>query len=161
MCYILDVIKICDHTSVGMFVWKDGELLLIERAKFPFGFAVPAGHVDGDTSYEESAQRELREEVGLDAGDLKLVAEGRRENRCRREGGTWHHWKMYEITVTGNINRSEDETKQVGWYTKEQIRALGEKTQKYNAKEISEEDWEKNPGLEPIMYDWFKELKII
>lgn len=37
--------KICDHTSVGMFVWRGGKLLLIERAKFPFGFAVPAGHL--------------------------------------------------------------------------------------------------------------------
>ena len=153
--------KICDHKSVGMLVWKDEKLLLIERAKFPFGFAIPAGHVDGDLSYEESAKRELREEVGLEAGDLKLLAEGKKENPCRREGGTWHYWKMYEVVTTGDVKRSEDETKQVGWYTREQIEALGDKTQKYNNAEITEEDWGKNPGLEPIMYEWFKELKII
>lgn len=153
--------KICDHTSVGMLVWKDEKLLLIERAKFPFGFAVPAGHVDGDSSYEKSAQRELKEEVGLEANELKLVAEGRRENPCRREDGTWHYWKMYQTKVTGDIYRSKDETKQVGWYTKDQMRKLGNKTQKYNSKEISEEEWDKNPGLEPVMYEWFKELKII
>lgn len=153
--------KVCDHTSVGMFVWKDEKLCLIERAKFPFGFAIPAGHVDGDSSYEESAKRELREEVGLEAENLKLLAEGRKENPCRREGGTWHYWKMYEVITTGDIKRSEDETKQVGWYTKEQIKILGDKTQKYINKEISEEDWEQNPGLEPIMYEWFKELKLL
>lgn len=153
--------KVCDHTSVGMFVWKDEKLLLIERAKFPFGFAIPAGHVDGDSSYEESAKRELREEVGLEAEDLKLLAEGRKENPCRREGGTWHYWKMYEVITTGDIKRSEDETKQVGWYTKEQIKELGDKTQKYINKEISEEDWKQGPGLEPIMYEWFKELKLM
>jgi ADP-ribose pyrophosphatase YjhB (NUDIX family) len=155
------MVKICDHTSVGMFVWKDDTLLLIERARFPFGFAIPAGHVDGDKTFEESAARELKEEVGLDTKEMKLIAEGRRENLCRREGGTWHYWKLYKIEATGTIEGAVDETKRVGWYTKEQIKELGNKTEKYNRKEISEEDWDKDPGLEPIMYEWFKEFNII
>ena len=75
--------KICDHTSVGMLVWKDEKLLLIERMKFPPGFAVPAGHVDADSTYEDAAKRELKEEVGLDAENLELVLEIRKENPCR------------------------------------------------------------------------------
>lgn len=153
--------KICDHTSVGMFVWKDEKLLLIERAKFPFGFAIPAGHVDGDASYEISAARELKEEVGLDTTTLTLVTEGRKENPCRREGGTWHYWKLYQMTTTGDIDRSIDETKQAQWYSREQIKLLADRTELYNNKQISEDEWNKNPGLEPIMYDWFKQLKII
>ncbi|MEK9177792.1 MAG: NUDIX hydrolase, partial [Patescibacteria group bacterium] len=58
--------KICDHKSVGMFIWNDDKLLLIERGKRPYGFAVPAGHVDGDKTFEIAAIRELKEEVGLD-----------------------------------------------------------------------------------------------
>ena len=46
----------CDHTSVGILVWKDSKLLLIERKNFQFGFAPPAGHLDGDF-YEEAAKR--------------------------------------------------------------------------------------------------------
>lgn len=153
--------KKCDHTSVGMFVWQNDKLLLIERARFPFGFAIPAGHVDGDPTYEESAKRELKEEVGLDTKELKLIAEGRKENRCRREDGTWHYWKLYQVTTTGEINRSKDETKQVDWYTKDEIKELANKTERYNRKEISEDDWNKNPGLEPVMYEWLRELKII
>lgn len=153
--------KTCDHTSVGMLVWKDNTLLLIERGRFPFGFAVPAGHVDGDSTYEESAKRELKEEVGLEIQELKLIAEGRKENQCRRESGTWHYWKIYQVTTIGNINRSKNETKQVGWYTKDQMGELGKKTEKYNNKEISEKEWRQNPGLEPVMYEWFKELRII
>ena len=153
--------KICDHTSVGMLVWKNDKLLLIERAKFPFGFAVPAGHVDGDQTYEESARRELKEEVGLETKELKLIAEGRKENHCRREGGTWHYWKIYQIIVSGDIERSKDETKQVGWYDKDQIQKLAQRTERYNNKEITDEEWNRSPGLEPVMYDWFKELKII
>ena len=153
--------KVCDHTSVGMLVWKDDKLLLIERARFPFGFAVPAGHVDGDKTFEEAAKRELMEEVGLDTEGMKLVAEGRKENHCRREGGTWHYWKLYQMVVVGDVHGSKDETKQTGWYSKDDIKKLGNRTEKYNNKEISDEKWNKNPGLEPVMYEWFKQLNII
>lgn len=153
--------KVCDHKSVGMFVWKDEKLLLIERAKFPFGFAVPAGHVDEDLAFEDSARRELKEETGLDAIELELIAEGRRENPCRREGGTWHYWKIYRVDVTGELDRSEEETRNANWYSKEQLQMLGDRTGKYLHKDISEEEWEQNPGLEPVMYDWFKELNVI
>jgi ADP-ribose pyrophosphatase YjhB (NUDIX family) len=98
--------KTCDHTSVGMLVWRDGNLLLIERARFPVGFAVPAGHVDGDQTFEEAVRRELKEEVGLDATDVVLIKEGRKKNPCRREGGAWHYWKIYQVTVSGDISRS-------------------------------------------------------
>lgn len=153
--------KTCDHTSVGMLVWCDNKLLLIERAKPPFGFAFPAGHVDGDSSFEESAERELREEVGLIAQKMELIAQGRKENPCRREEGTWHYWKVYQVTTTGEIDRSKEETKQAGWYAKEQLKELALKTEKYNAQQISDEEWKENPGLEPIMYEWLKELNII
>lgn len=154
--------KICDHTSVGMLVWRNDKLLLIERARFPFGFAAPAGHVDGDPTFEESAKREIKEEVGLETKEMELVAEGKKDNLCRREGGTWHYWKIYNIISTGDdIDRSKDETKHAGWYTKDQILELSRITEKYKNKEISEDEWQKSPGLEPVMYEWFKELKII
>ena len=134
--------KTCDHTSVGMLVWKDDKLLLIERARFPFGFAVPAGHVDGDKTFEEAAIRELKEEVGLEAKVAKLLIEGRKENKCRREGGDWHYWKIYQMETKGEVIRSKDETKSAGWYTKSEIKKLEDK-------------------LEPVMREWFIELKLI
>ena len=144
-----------------MIVRKDDKILLIERAKFPKGFACPAGHVDSDPDYETSAKRELKEEVGLDATELKLLIDRRSENPCRREGGTWHHWKIYEVSVTGDVARSEDETKRAGWYSADEIKALGEKTEKYLKDEISEDEWNESPGLEPVWMEWFKELEII
>jgi ADP-ribose pyrophosphatase YjhB (NUDIX family) len=153
--------KICDHTSVGMLVWKGDKLLLIERARFPKGFAIPAGHVDGDPTYEDAARRELKEEVGLDATGFTLVAEGRKENPCRRKDGTWHYWKLYRATTTGDVNRSQDETKQANWYSKDEIKSLAERTEKYRKGDVTDDAWNDKPGLEPIMYDWFKELTII
>jgi ADP-ribose pyrophosphatase YjhB (NUDIX family) len=153
--------KICDHTSVGMIVKNGDKILLIERARFPHGFAIPAGHVDGDPTFEDAARRELKEEVGLDTLNLKLVAEGRKENKCRREDGTWHFFKIYQCETSGEINRSHDETKQAGWYTPEQVAALAKRTEKYLKREVSEEDWQKAPGLEVVMCEWFKQLGII
>lgn len=151
----------CDNTSVGMFIWKNDKLLLIERKKFPFGFAVPAGHVDDHGSFEDAAREEVEEEVGLKVTNLKLIAEGRRENPCRRPGGTWHYWKQYETEVRGNLKPSQDETKKVGWYAKAEIKKLAQRTEKYNNGEISEVDWELSPGLEKYFYEWVKELNII
>jgi len=153
--------KKCDHTSVGMFVWNDGKLLLIERKRFPFGFAVPAGHVDGDASFEIAAVRELGEEVSLKALDLELILDIRKDNPCRREDGTWHHWKLYKVNVSGELSRSLGETKQARLFTVDQIKDLSKRTEKYMRKEISEDEWEKSPGLEPVMYELFKELNII
>lgn len=153
--------KICDHTSVGIFVWKKDKLLLIERKKIPYGFAIPAGHCDGDDSFEKASIRELKEETGFDATKLELITEGKKENPCGREDGNWHYWKLYKADVKGEINPSKDETKQIGWYSIDEIKILLEKTEKYLNKEISEEEWEKNPGLEPIMTEWFKEIKIL
>lgn len=153
--------KKCDHTSVGMLVWQDDELLLIERRKFPFGFAAPAGHVDEHGSYEDAARAELKEEVGLTAISMKVILEGRRDNPCRREGGTWHYWKIYEVEAEGEIERSLDETKQAGWYVKDEIRKLAERAQQYVDGEITEEEWRSKPGLEPIFAEFLKELDVI
>lgn len=154
--------KNCDNTSVGMIVKQEDKILLIERKKFPWGFAIPAGHVDDDKNFETAAIRELKEEVGLDAQKLELIVEGRKENQCRRPGGDWHYWKIYQVdTQEGELSRSLDETKQANFYSIDDIKKLAEKTELYKRAEISDEDWEKNPGLEPVMCEHFKEIGII
>lgn len=153
--------KKCDHKSVGMLVWRDNKLFLIERKKPPFGFAPPAGHIDGDVSFEESAKRELKEEIGLETKGIKLLIEGRKENPCRREDGTWHYWKIYEVKTTGEVLKSKDEVKQAGFYTKDDLLILASKTENYFRGEIKQDDWKKSPGLEPVWHKWLKELKII
>ena len=104
----------CDNKSVGVIVRKEDKILLIERKKFPHGFACPAGHVDDHGSFEDAARDELREEVGLTIVGLKLLTETRKENKCRREGGDWHYWKVYEAQTSGDLERSESETKAGG-----------------------------------------------
>jgi ADP-ribose pyrophosphatase YjhB (NUDIX family) len=160
----MTAIKECDHKSVGMIVWKEGKMLLIERKKPPFGMAPPAGHLDEDgDDFEKAAIRELEEEVGLKAErkDLRLLIEGRAENPCRRPGGTWHYWKIFEVKVEGEIQASPNEVKKFNWYNKEDLLLFAKRTEKYRSGVISQQEWEQSPGLEPVCYDWFKKLKII
>lgn len=152
--------KICDHTSVGILVWDKGKLLLIERKNFPFGFAPPAGHLDGD-NFEIGSRRELKEEVGLEAVSLKLVTRGKKENKCKRENGNWHDWEIFEAQTRGELVGSKDETKNLGWYSKEELKYLSERTEEYLSGKIKESDWQISPGLEAVWFYWFKELKII
>lgn len=146
--------------SVGIIVRRDDKLLLIERKRGAIGFAPPSGHVDGDSSFKDAARRELKEEVGLGAENLRLLIDGRKENQCHREDGSWHYWKIYEAQAVGEIIRSLEETKQAGWFGKKDITKLGKKTEDYLAQKTSEEEWMRSPGLEPVWYEWLKELKL-
>lgn len=146
--------KKCDGKSVGMLCWRDGkggrELLLIERKKPPFGIAAPAGHVDEDgDDFEAAATRELEEETGLKARKLRLLYEGRQDNPCRR-GGEYHYWKVYEVETDGALTPSPDEMKMADWYNEEGQEKLAKRTEDYLNGNISEEEWEKSPGLEPV-----------
>ncbi len=151
----------CNHTSVGMIVRNGKKILLIERRIPPFGFAPPAGHLDKNESFEEAAMRELKEEVNLKVTKITLLTEGKKDNRCSRPEGNWHYWKIYEVEAEGEIERSDKETKQAGWYDPGEIAILAEKTESYLIGRISEEEWIKSPGLEPVWLEWFKESKVI
>lgn len=93
-------------------------------------------------------------------GMLVWRVEGRKENPCRR-GSKWHYWKIYEVETIGDLKRSENETKQAGWYSKSDLLALAQKTEKYLLGKISEQEWEKYPGLELVWYEWLRQLKVI
>jgi len=120
-----------------------------------------AGHVDNKGSFENAAKEEVEEEVGLSPKDIKLLLEGRKDNSCRREGGSWHYWKIYQVDADRDIKRSEDETKQAGWFSLDQIKSLAQKTERYLAGEIPEEEWKQSPGIEPVWLEWFRELEMV
>jgi nucleoside triphosphatase len=60
--------------TVGVFIFdNDGELLLLRSHKWPGGYTVPGGHVELGERLEQAAQREAREETGLEIRDLRFL----------------------------------------------------------------------------------------
>ena len=164
--------KICDQKSVGILVKKDGAILIIERKKFPAGFALPAGHLDGD-SFQEAAERELKEETGIAAQKLEYLLGEELPNPCRRENGTYHQWQVFRAASwQGEIRPSRDETKSIEWAHRERIFNLGKRTETFAAKhkipvtELSrlttafseDPEWQSSPGFEPVWYYFLKNL---
>ena len=54
--------------GVSASIWRDGKVLLVQRAKPPVGiWAFPGGHVEPGEQLEEAVARELMEETGMTA----------------------------------------------------------------------------------------------
>ncbi len=168
--------KICDNTSAATIV-KDGNgrILMIERKKYNPGFALPAGHQDGNTP-EDAARRELSEEVGLKAGKMKIVFTRDLPNPCKREGGSHHFWTVFEIEDwSGEVRSSEDEVKKYLWADSTAISEMARKLENFMVQNNlsfddfpalvrasnESEEWKADPGLEPAMYPIFKTLGLI
>lgn len=128
------------HFSVGALIERDGKYLLIERAVPPLGFAGVAGHVDEGEDERHAIMREVKEEIGFDVHDPKLLLEEELDWNWCSKGATSHYWYLFYCPIFGDLARSMRETKSAGWYSKEEIKRL---------------------TLEPAWEYWFKKLEII
>ena len=128
------------HSSVGALIERDGKYLLIERAVPPLGFAGVAGHVDEGEDERQAVVREVKEEVGFDVRDPKLLFEEELDWNWCSKGATSHYWYFFHCPVSGDLARSMRETKSAGWYSKEEIKKM---------------------TLEPAWEYWFKKLEVI
>lgn len=156
---------------------NEGLLLMIERKKYNPGYALPAGHQDGDDPLA-TATKETQEEVGLTINKLEEKITKLLQNPCKREGGTHHIWKIFEVSEwSGEIKTSPDEVKTYVWADQKTIAKWAELLKQFaDLKQISLEEetlpelvratnedpaWLANLGLEPPMYFLFKKLEII
>ncbi|MBI4895020.1 MAG: NUDIX domain-containing protein [Candidatus Aenigmarchaeota archaeon] len=128
------------HYSVGAIIIRSDRYLLIDRVKFPFGYACVAGHRNPDETDEEAVDREVIEETKLVVVRKKLVyTEVVPWNTCSK-GINVHDWKVYECDATGDVLIDPGEAKSYGWYTREEI---------YNL------------NLEPVWKYFFEKLGIL
>lgn len=158
----------CDGMSVGVLIFDaDNRLLMITRAHAPSGIAPVAGHVRDehpDYTHLDAAIAETREEVGLTVTreDLRRVYIQWHQSRCGADiphpsGG--HDWQVYVATRwSGTVVRAEEEATDARWYTPEQVQELAERTFAYARGEVTEEEWEASPGLEPV---WAEILSVL
>lgn len=138
-------IKFCNHTSVGVILRNSqGKILLIDRKIFPFYFACPAGHLKRGEKPLEGAKREVKEETGLEIFNLKLVLKKKFKNPCSKINGFWHQWWVFQADFQGKLIPSEEEVKNIGWFSSGEIKNLG-----------------KQKKLEPVWQEIFKDLDLI
>jgi 8-oxo-dGTP pyrophosphatase MutT (NUDIX family) len=149
----------CDNTSVGVILQNEhDDVLLLNRARFPFGMAAPAGHIDEHGSPEQAAVTEVFEEVGLIVPQeslIKVIDARRIANQCRRINGDHHDWTVYmSRTFSGDLNPSVAETKGAAWISLHALRRLAA------VRNVDRSE----PGaqaLEPVWRDFFAELHLI
>ena len=150
---------------------------MIERKKYNPGFAIPAGHQDGDEP-ERTATKEGEEEVKLIIKKLEKRLVEILPNPCKREGGTHHEWTIFEAAEwNGEVKPSPDETKSYLWTDRATIniftrrleefaKTIGVPLEKDHLPELARatnenQVWKENPGLEPPMYFLLKNLGVI
>jgi 8-oxo-dGTP pyrophosphatase MutT (NUDIX family) len=114
------------HKSVGVVIKnKKEEILMIERVKFPFGWACPAGHIDDGEKPEVALLREVREEIGLEIENIKLlIHEFVDWNKCSR-GVVGHDWYLFEAQFSkGDLVIEQKEVKNFQWVSQNKLKNL-------------------------------------
>ncbi|MCA9331201.1 NUDIX hydrolase [Candidatus Saccharibacteria bacterium] len=143
----------CDNRSVGVIMTDEtGRILLINRAKPPYGWAPPAGHIDDHGGSLDTAIAEVSEEtgLGLSGEDMRLVMEGYRiHGQCRR-GGEYHDWDVWTTPLpSGEPVAKPDEVRGILVADTFALHALAQQTP-YATYE--------RPGLEPAWATLLSEL---
>lgn len=83
------------HETVGVFLKNEtGRFLLFDRLIYPFGWTVPAGHLDRGESPQAGARRELAEETGVVADVTHLLTVDIDCDSCVA-GGDAHRWHVF------------------------------------------------------------------
>jgi ADP-ribose pyrophosphatase YjhB (NUDIX family) len=96
---------------------EDKGIILIKRAKEPFGWAIPGGFVDYGESLEDAARREAREETSLRvelSGQLGAYSAPDRDPR--------HHTiSVVFLASAQGKPEARDDALEVGVFTKEDL----------------------------------------
>lgn len=145
----------CSRKSVGVLIMRGRDILLVERLTGAVGHACIAGHVEPGEGFETAAARETWEESGLEVTSLRQIGQGRRHERCKRLGSTFHDWRVYQAEVAGfDARLNATEARSIGWYDPQQLAAQVLRTEEYLEHLIAEADWQSHPGLERVWYYW-------
>lgn len=104
------------HESVGVVIQnKKEEILLIKLDKFPFGYSIPAGHVNKGENPKIAAKREVLEEVGLNLDNLALVKNENLTNDSCRRGADHHRWHLYKANIGDETVEVNEESSSYVW----------------------------------------------
>ncbi len=114
--------------GVGVVVWRDGQVLLVRRAKPPRqgDWSLPGGAQELGETVFETAMREVREETGLTIVPRAVLTVVDGIDRAA-DGGIDYHYTLVEVdadAVDGEATAQDDVT-EVAWYRPQDVAALG------------------------------------
>ena len=129
---------------------------------------------DPKQSFHE-LEKESMEEVGIEIIENKLVWKGTINNLCKREGGDYHMWEVFEAISWTGEPKAGDDAKEFFWALSERLVQLANRTEYFMKKyDISydrvadltraisvDPQWRGDMGLEPVWYFILKEFKIL
>lgn len=107
--------------GVGGVLWHKDKVLLVQRGHNPGKgmWTIPGGYVDQDESIGEAVSREIKEETGIDAKPLSIIA--LRDNPAERHD-TYIIFLMQFLG--GNLQGQPGEVSDLGFFTINECQAL-------------------------------------
>jgi len=103
--------------TVDIIIRLPHGIVLIERKNPPYGWALPGGFVDYGESLEAAAQREAREETGLELENLQQFRAYSDPDRDPR-----HHTISFVFTATGRGTPvASDDAKHLGVFPADRL----------------------------------------
>lgn len=112
------------RAAVGVVARRPGEILLIRQYRFivdQFVWALPSGGVDKNEDHARAALRELREETGHEAREVRRLHSYYPSYGCGNQ--EFHLFEAVDVTPSpGGFDRNE--VLEVRWFSHAEIRAM-------------------------------------
>ena len=114
------------HRGVHILVFNSKEEVLLEKRsmskdKYPGMWGDVAGHLDAGESYEKAAERELKEEVGIEA-KLEFIMKYRKHYEYDQEINS-----LFRCFHEGPFKSDPEEVDEVRFFSMDEVRELLEK----------------------------------
>ena len=112
---------------MGALIFQDGKILLVERAGEPLKgwWSLPGGVVETGETLQAALRREVREETGLEVGQLRLLEIFERIMPDAAGKPEYHYVLIdYMCHPAGGELRAGDDAGRVMWATESDIAAL-------------------------------------
>jgi len=121
------------HSSVSLLVKNaEGKILLIRRRYYPVTWAIISGHMHIGEAIIEAAKRELVEETGSMADNLKFLFKTAADSRCRT-GVIKHKLHVFEYNLPKNTEIvPNSEAQNIAWVSPSNLAAKAYKPMTQN-----------------------------
>jgi ADP-ribose pyrophosphatase YjhB (NUDIX family) len=109
---------------VGALIFQNDRILMVERAGEPLKgwWSLPGGVVETGETLEQAVRREVREETGLEVGELGFVEVFERIMPDEAGNAEYHYVLIdYLCHPVGGTLRAGDDAGRVAWVTEPEL----------------------------------------